>query len=156
VIAVDPVFSWIARLGLCALFGAAAVHKARDLRAFTVTLRDYRVLPDRLAPIAAPLVAASELAAAAALLVPSLGSRRDVRARPAHDLQRGDRVEPGTAAEDTSTARPVRGAEQAKCAAPSVISSRAGDIWKTSVPPRSSRISVAPSRKWSNDWQSAQ
>jgi uncharacterized membrane protein YphA (DoxX/SURF4 family) len=75
VIAVDPVLAWIARLGLCALFGAAALHKARDLGVFTATLRDYRMLPDRLAPIAAPVVAVCELATAAALLVPALAPR---------------------------------------------------------------------------------
>jgi uncharacterized membrane protein YphA (DoxX/SURF4 family) len=66
----DPAASWILRLGMAALLGAAAVHKLRDLGAFTETLRDHRILPDGLVRPAAPLVPALELAAAVALLIP--------------------------------------------------------------------------------------
>lgn len=64
----DPVFHWLLRLALALLFGAAAWHKARDLRGFAATIADYRILPGRLVP-AAPLgLVAGELAAAGLLL----------------------------------------------------------------------------------------
>ena len=56
---VDPVFGWVVRLGLVILFGAAALHKVRDLRAFTASVRDYRILPGAAAPPFASTVRAS-------------------------------------------------------------------------------------------------
>lgn len=66
----DPVASWILRLGLAALFAVAATHKLRDLRTFTETFRDHRILPDALAPLVSPLLALVEIAVALALVVP--------------------------------------------------------------------------------------
>jgi uncharacterized membrane protein YphA (DoxX/SURF4 family) len=71
-VSVDPVFAWVARLSLALLFGTAALHKARDLPVFAATLRDYRILPDALAPIAARCLVAVELGLLAALLTPAL------------------------------------------------------------------------------------
>lgn len=70
----DPAASWILRLGLAALFGTAAVHKLRDLGAFTDTLRDHRILPDGVVDPAAPLLPVLELAVAVALLIPASAS----------------------------------------------------------------------------------
>jgi hypothetical protein len=67
----DPAASWILRLGLALLFIAAAAHKLRDLRGFTETLRDHRILPDALAPAVSALLASVELTAAVAIVVPA-------------------------------------------------------------------------------------
>jgi len=72
----DPVFGWIARLGLALLFGAALAHKLRDPDGFAATVRDYRMLPARLSaatakPIALAL-AAAEAATAVLLAVPAV------------------------------------------------------------------------------------
>ena len=68
---VDPVFGWVVRLGLVLLFGAAALHKLRDLRAFTASVRDYRILPGAAAPPVAWTLVAAEISLVAALLVPA-------------------------------------------------------------------------------------
>ncbi len=68
---VDPVLLWLARLGLALLFCAAALHKARDLPAFSESLRDYQILPGPLSNAGARALMAAELAGAAALLLPS-------------------------------------------------------------------------------------
>ncbi|MCP4003923.1 MAG: methylamine utilization protein MauE [bacterium] len=72
-LAMDPAFAWIARLGLALLFGAAARHKLSDPRAFLATLRDYRIVPASLVKISALVIAASEIAAIGLLLLPGLG-----------------------------------------------------------------------------------
>jgi len=69
--AIDPVVSAISRIGLAALFGWAALHKARDVHAFADTVRDYRLLPRRWAPAATTGLIATETAIAATLLIPS-------------------------------------------------------------------------------------
>jgi uncharacterized membrane protein YphA (DoxX/SURF4 family) len=68
----DPVAHWVLRLALALLFGAASAQKLRDLPGFTVSLRDYRVLPRALSAPAAAALAAAEVGAAAALLLPGL------------------------------------------------------------------------------------
>jgi hypothetical protein len=70
----DPVPVFIARLGLALLFAAAAAHKLRDLPTFRATLAGYRLLPARLVPALAPLLAGAELALAVALLLPATGA----------------------------------------------------------------------------------
>jgi hypothetical protein len=70
---VDPVFVWLARLALALLFATAALHKARDLPAFTATLRDYRILPKVTAAAAALALVIFELAVVALLLLPAAG-----------------------------------------------------------------------------------
>jgi hypothetical protein len=67
---VDPVFAATLRGGLALLFATAAVHKLRDLPGFRATLAEYRVLPARIAPVAAAVVIGLEVAAAAALVAP--------------------------------------------------------------------------------------
>ena len=66
----DPVLGWLARLALCLLFATAAVHKLRDLRAFSASVRDYQILPGAAAPAAALALLLLELGVAAALLLP--------------------------------------------------------------------------------------
>ncbi|HYR96096.1 MAG TPA: MauE/DoxX family redox-associated membrane protein, partial [Candidatus Binatus sp.] len=68
----DPVLDMTARAALALLFVVAAGHKLRDLDRFRATLAEYRLLPDVLAPLAAALVVAVELAVAGALAVPPL------------------------------------------------------------------------------------
>ena len=64
----DPVFEALARAGLFVLFFGAALHKARDFSAFSLTVRDYQILPDRLSKIAARCLAAGEAGVALCLL----------------------------------------------------------------------------------------
>jgi hypothetical protein len=52
---------------------AAAFHKASKPRAFTASLRDYRVLPAVLVPVAAAVVLALEVLLVVALLSPGSG-----------------------------------------------------------------------------------
>jgi uncharacterized membrane protein YphA (DoxX/SURF4 family) len=68
---VDPVLAWLARLALALLFAAAASHKLRDFRAFTATVRDYRILPGATAAAAALALVLLELGLAVALLLPA-------------------------------------------------------------------------------------
>ncbi len=65
----DPVIDLTARLALGLLFLVAAGHKLREPARFVATLADYRLLPARLAGIAAALVTGAELAVVAALAV---------------------------------------------------------------------------------------
>ena len=53
------------------LFLTAALHKLRDLNAFSAVFRDYRILPGAVSMPAAAALAASELAVSLALLIPS-------------------------------------------------------------------------------------
>jgi hypothetical protein len=69
--ALDPVVSWIVALGAAVLFGSSAVHKLRDWSRFTGALADYRVLPARMLPLAAPVIAGLEVAAAVLILPPA-------------------------------------------------------------------------------------
>ena len=64
---------WILRGGLALLMAAAACHKARAPRAFTASVRDYRVLPTVLAPVATAGVVALEVILVVALLSPGTG-----------------------------------------------------------------------------------
>lgn len=68
----DPALGLVARTALALLFTNAAWHKLRDRDAFAAILAAYRVLPETAVAPAATAVAASELAVAAALLLPSL------------------------------------------------------------------------------------
>jgi hypothetical protein len=69
----DPVFAWVIRLALALLFGTAAWHKLRDLRAFSATLANYRLLPRAFARPVALALACCELGVASLLLVPLSG-----------------------------------------------------------------------------------
>jgi hypothetical protein len=64
----DPIVDMTVRVGLAALFAAAAVHKVRAPAFFRSTLLAYRIMPAALVPIVARAVPATE-AAAALLLV---------------------------------------------------------------------------------------
>lgn len=67
----DPVFAWVIQLALALLFGAAALHKLRDLRSFSALLGNYRVLPHAVVAPAAAGLAICELGVAALLLLPA-------------------------------------------------------------------------------------
>lgn len=60
--ALDPVLAAVLRIALVLLFAFAALHKARDLRAFASTVEGYALLPTRLVRLAAPLLVSAELA----------------------------------------------------------------------------------------------
>jgi hypothetical protein len=68
---VDPVVGWVARLALAVVFAAAALHKWRDLSAFSAALAGHRLVPAALVPATARSLAAAETAIAGALLVPA-------------------------------------------------------------------------------------
>jgi len=65
------VIAWILRLGLAAVFAAAASHKLRRPSAFAATLREYQILPDAVTPAFVPLLALGEALIACGLLVPA-------------------------------------------------------------------------------------
>jgi hypothetical protein len=67
----DPVVDLVLRVSLALLFATAAWHKLRAPRSFAATLGEYRLLPVSLAPVAAALVVAAELATVAALVAAS-------------------------------------------------------------------------------------
>jgi hypothetical protein len=67
---VDPVLAGVTRLALAALFGAAVLHKLRDVGGFTATLRAYRLMPDALVPAAVALVVAGEIGVTLVLVMP--------------------------------------------------------------------------------------
>ncbi|MBF7729800.1 MauE/DoxX family redox-associated membrane protein [Pseudomonas sp. N040] len=67
----DPVWVTASSLGLVLLLGAAALHKLRDRGGFAQVLQNYRLLPGGLEKPLTLLLAVLELAAAAALLLPS-------------------------------------------------------------------------------------
>lgn len=64
----DPTLHLVCRLGLAALFAAAAVHKLRDLAAFRATLAAYALLPAALVRPAALLLPGVEIATSIGLL----------------------------------------------------------------------------------------
>jgi hypothetical protein len=66
----DPALDLALRAALALLFGAAALHKARDLPGFRAILADYRLLPSGLVRGAAVILIALEGCLAAALLFP--------------------------------------------------------------------------------------
>ena len=70
---IDPVLSAVARLSLACLFGSAALHKLRDPGAFAATIRDYRIVDDRLATGLAMALIGVETTIAVALVVPVTG-----------------------------------------------------------------------------------
>jgi len=65
---IDPVFAWVARLALAGVFAAAALHKWRDLSAFSAALGAHRLVPDAVVPALARAFAACETAVAAGLV----------------------------------------------------------------------------------------
>ena len=67
----DPAIDAVLRGSLALLFGIAARHKLRDVARFRATLAAYRLVPARLTAAAATFLPAAELAATAALVVPS-------------------------------------------------------------------------------------
>ena len=65
----DPVFTWILRASLAALFATAAVHKIRDPRTFLHTFSDYEILPPLVTAPGAIVLVVAELSIAVALLI---------------------------------------------------------------------------------------
>lgn len=63
----DPVLDVALRAGLAALLASTALAKLRDLGGFAAAVAGYRLLPDRLAGLAAVGFVAAELALAAGL-----------------------------------------------------------------------------------------
>jgi uncharacterized membrane protein YphA (DoxX/SURF4 family) len=79
-IRLDPVFAWVLRTSLAALFATAAIHKMRDPDAFLRTFSEYEILPRRLtAPSAIALVMA-ELSISVGLLIPLGGYAAELAA----------------------------------------------------------------------------
>ena len=72
---VDPIAAWLARLALAGMFAGAALHKWRDLGAFTGALAAHRLVPDAASGVLARAFAACETAVAALLLVPATAPR---------------------------------------------------------------------------------
>jgi hypothetical protein len=72
--AVDPVFVWVAQALVAFVFAGAALHKLRAPREFVATLRNYRVLPDAVVPIAASAAGLGELFVVVGVWLPSLRS----------------------------------------------------------------------------------
>ena len=68
---VDPTVAWVTRLALAGVFASAALHKWRDLPAFSAALAAHRLVPEAIVPALARAFAAAETAVAAALLVPA-------------------------------------------------------------------------------------
>ncbi len=65
----DPAIHISLRTALALLFVTAAIHKLRDVAAFSHVLRNYRLLPDVLTPIMAGMLIATELGIAVTLLL---------------------------------------------------------------------------------------
>jgi hypothetical protein len=71
----DPGFALTARWALALVFILAAIHKLKAPAAFETTLKNYRLLPERLLTASSYLIICIELLAVAALLMNSrLGS----------------------------------------------------------------------------------
>lgn len=68
---IDPAISTALSLPLAALLAASAAHKAKAPAEFSGVLRNYRIVPDRLAPMLAPIVIAVETMLAGGLLAPA-------------------------------------------------------------------------------------
>jgi len=68
----DPAVDVALRTALALLWLAAAGHKLRSLGRFRVTLADYRLVPERLVPIAVVVVVAVEVTIAALLVAPGM------------------------------------------------------------------------------------
>lgn len=66
----DPAVDNALRGALALLLLAAGLHKLRDPERFRAVLRDYRLLPARIADVAAPCVIAAELGLGLGLLAP--------------------------------------------------------------------------------------
>jgi len=67
----DPVWGWIARLTLAALFAAAGLSKLYRPAAFRAAVADYDLVPSRAVASVALALASAEAAAALLLLVPA-------------------------------------------------------------------------------------
>ena len=72
---IDPIAAWLARLALAGVFAAAALHKWRDLGAFTGAVAAHRLVPDAWASALACALAACETAVAVGLIVPASAPR---------------------------------------------------------------------------------
>jgi uncharacterized membrane protein YphA (DoxX/SURF4 family) len=72
-IRLDPVFAWVLRSSLAALFATAAIHKIRDPRAFLRTFSEYKILPRRLTAPGAIALVVAELSISIGLLVGARG-----------------------------------------------------------------------------------
>lgn len=66
-----PALAMAAAWTLAGILLLAAAHKLRNFLAFRGIVQQYRLLPDRLVPVAAPLLIAAEAAVAFALLAPA-------------------------------------------------------------------------------------
>jgi hypothetical protein len=73
--ALDPVYSLATALLVAFVFASAGIHKVMEYSRHTMIVADYRVAPRWVAPLLAPLVIALEIAAAVAVLLPSLRSQ---------------------------------------------------------------------------------
>jgi hypothetical protein len=70
--ALDPLVSGVLRAGAALLFVSAALHKLRRPAAFRAALAGYRLLPARLLPAAAGVLAGLELAVGCSCALPSV------------------------------------------------------------------------------------
>jgi hypothetical protein len=70
--ALDPAASWAASAALALVFGQAALHKLRDVRAFAAALAGYALLPAALVPLAAAQSIVAELLLMGTLVLPPL------------------------------------------------------------------------------------
>ncbi len=66
----DPAVSWLLGLGLALLFGIAAGHKLADRERFLGVLGNYRLVPERLVPLAGAVIVAAEVVAVLLLALP--------------------------------------------------------------------------------------
>ena len=71
---VDPLVQLAAAGLLAIVFARAIVEKAANFAVHAATLRDYRLLPERIAPVAAAGLLCAEIAVVFALVVPAMRS----------------------------------------------------------------------------------
>lgn len=71
---IDPLLHLVATGSIIVVLARSAAEKLLGYGIFVANLRDYRLLPDALAPIAAPALLAAELAAILSLLLPATGA----------------------------------------------------------------------------------
>ena len=70
----DPLLHLVATGFVIVVLARAVVEKLSAYGIFVANLRDYRLLPDALAPIAAPILLTAELIAIPCLLLPATGA----------------------------------------------------------------------------------
>ena len=67
----EPAFTWIPALFCALLLARAAVHKLAQWREFVAVVQNYRIVPERIAGMAAAIVTGCELSASLLLLLPT-------------------------------------------------------------------------------------